>query len=118
MQGQVVEAGSHSELLAAGGKYAELWSRQQAHVDEIYDSGSEELAHEEEGMPPGSAAGAADTAGTAGTAGAAGSSVVHGSVRRDGSGGLAERALDATGAVSPAARGGAGLGGDVPSGTS
>lgn len=119
-QGRVVEAGSHSELLAAGGKYAELWARQQAHVDEVYDSGSEELPNEEEG-----AAGTAGTAGpaAAGPAAAApspatGLGLQHGSVRRDSSGGPAERALDATGDVSPAARGGAGLGGDVPSGTS
>ncbi|KAL4420535.1 hypothetical protein ABPG75_010191 [Micractinium tetrahymenae] len=47
-QGRVVEAGSHGELLAAGGKYAELWARQQAHVDEAYDSGAEEEELEEE----------------------------------------------------------------------
>ncbi|GAB4819644.1 hypothetical protein N2152v2_006690 [Parachlorella kessleri] len=41
-QGRVVEAGSHPELLALGGKYVELWARQQAHVDEIYDSASED----------------------------------------------------------------------------
>lgn len=37
-QGRVVEAGSHSDLLQAGGKYAELWARQ-ASVDDVYDSG-------------------------------------------------------------------------------
>lgn len=44
----MVEAGSHGELLAAGGKYAELWARQQAHVDEVYDSGAEEAELTEE----------------------------------------------------------------------
>ena len=39
-----MEAGSHGELLAAGGRYAELRARQQAHVDEVYDSGSEDVA--------------------------------------------------------------------------
>ncbi|GLC37293.1 hypothetical protein PLESTB_001139600 [Pleodorina starrii] len=33
--GRVVESGSHSELLALGGRYAELWSRQQANVDDL-----------------------------------------------------------------------------------
>lgn len=28
VQGKVVENGSHAELLARGGKYAELWARQ------------------------------------------------------------------------------------------
>lgn len=107
----MVEAGSHAELLAAGGRYAELWARQQAHVDEIYDSGPEEMAHEEGLAPPEAAAGAA-------TPGAAPEPAAHGSVRRDGGGGPAERALGADGQVSPAARGGAGLGSDVPSGTS
>ncbi|KDD74120.1 hypothetical protein H632_c1554p0, partial [Helicosporidium sp. ATCC 50920] len=41
-QGKVVESGTHAELLAGGGKYAELWARQQAHVDQVYDSASEE----------------------------------------------------------------------------
>lgn len=39
VQGQVVENGSHSSLLAKGGKYATMWSRQ-ANVD---DSSSLEL---------------------------------------------------------------------------
>lgn len=34
-----MEAGPHAELLAAGGKYAELWARQQAHVDEVREAG-------------------------------------------------------------------------------
>ncbi len=44
LQGQVVEVGSHVELLAAGGKYAELWSRQQANVDEVYDADNDARA--------------------------------------------------------------------------
>lgn len=100
-----MEAGSHSELLAAGGKYAELWARQQAHVDEIYDSGSEEMVHEEEGGPAGSAAGTAGAEGAAAAAQGGGDTSV-------------QPALNAAGEVSPTARGGAGLGGDVPSGTS
>eukprot|EP00887_Chlorella_sp_A99_P007179 scaffold2.g7179.t1 len=47
-QGRAVEAGSHEELLAAGGKYAELWARQQAHVDEVYDAEGEGSDLEEE----------------------------------------------------------------------
>jgi ATP-binding cassette subfamily B (MDR/TAP) protein 7 len=37
-KGKVVESGSHSQLLDAGGKYAELWARQ-ANVDDVYDAG-------------------------------------------------------------------------------
>lgn len=36
-QGRVVEHGSHSSLLASGGKYAEMWAKQQGSVEEIYD---------------------------------------------------------------------------------
>ncbi|GBF89753.1 metal ABC transporter permease [Raphidocelis subcapitata] len=36
--GVVAEAGSHHQLLAQGGKYAELWARQ-ATVDDLYDGG-------------------------------------------------------------------------------
>lgn len=55
-QGQVVEAGSHSELLEAGGKYAELWARQ-ASVDDVYDSGGtdSETLLTEQGSSSGSA---------------------------------------------------------------
>ena len=35
--GKVVEYGSHNDLLARGGRYADLWSRQSSHVDEVYD---------------------------------------------------------------------------------
>lgn len=88
----MVEAGPPAELLAQGGKYAELWARQQAHVDEVYDSGAEELLDEESG--------AAGAAGGAAAAPAAAAAAAGG------------------GRASPAARGGAGLGGDLPSGTS
>lgn len=43
MQGRVVETGTHSGLLAKGGKYATMWSRQ-ANVD---DSSALELLDEE-----------------------------------------------------------------------
>ena len=56
-QGRVVEAGPHGELLAQGGKYAELWARQQAHVDEIYDSASEDVEGPAAGGGSGGAAG-------------------------------------------------------------
>jgi ABC transporter ATM len=36
--GRVAEAGSHGELLEAGGRYAALWARQ-ASVDDVYDAG-------------------------------------------------------------------------------
>ena len=34
----MVESGSHAELLARGGRYSELWARQQSRVDDVYDS--------------------------------------------------------------------------------
>lgn len=72
-EGRVVEAGPHAELLASGGKYAELWARQQAHVDDVYDSGSEEEELEKEKQAAAAAAGAAAgaTAGAAAAPGAA-----------------------------------------------
>jgi ATP-binding cassette subfamily B protein len=36
--GVVAEAGSHAQLLAAGGRYADLWARQQT-VDDLIDGG-------------------------------------------------------------------------------
>jgi len=41
--GRAVEAGSHSALLAAGGRYAELWSRQ-ATMEEALGQSDEEAA--------------------------------------------------------------------------
>jgi len=35
--GRVVEHGSHGALLVKGGKYAEMWAKQQGSVEEIYD---------------------------------------------------------------------------------
>ena len=56
LQGRVVEAGSHGELLAAGGKYAELWQRQHVRVDDVYDS-ADEFEAESAGMVDSSDAG-------------------------------------------------------------
>lgn len=74
--GRVVEAGSHQQLLAQGGKYAELWSRQ-ATVDDLYDSGPEDGGPPagdggdgDGGAPDGAAASAAE--GDAGGKGAGG----------------------------------------------
>lgn len=44
LQGRVVETGTHSSLLAKGGKYATMWSRQ-ANVD---DSSALELLEDHE----------------------------------------------------------------------
>jgi ABC-type multidrug transport system ATPase subunit len=49
-EGQVLESGSHGELLAKNGRYAELWARQ-ATVDDLYDpvpSADEETLPEEQ----------------------------------------------------------------------
>jgi ATP-binding cassette, subfamily B, heavy metal transporter len=41
--GQVAEEGSHAELLDKGGRYADLWARQQATAgEEVYDDGDVE----------------------------------------------------------------------------
>lgn len=40
--GRVAEAGSHAELLEAGGRYAQLWARQ-ASVDDVYDAGGTDV---------------------------------------------------------------------------
>lgn len=82
-----MEAGPHSELLAAGGKYAELWARQQAHVDEVYDSGAEEAELQEEATAAATqVARGRDVSsiglGTGSTAAAAGSSEPHGVPRK------------------------------------
>ena len=42
--GRVVETGTHGELLARGGKYKELWERQQSSgADAVYDAASRNL---------------------------------------------------------------------------
>ncbi|SFC57569.1 ABC transporter ATP-binding protein/permease [Collimonas sp. OK412] len=33
--GHIIERGTHAQLLAAGGAYAQMWQRQQAHPDEV-----------------------------------------------------------------------------------
>lgn len=40
--GRVAEAGSHSQLLEAGGRYAQLWARQ-ASVDDVNDEGGTDI---------------------------------------------------------------------------
>ncbi len=36
--GRVAEQGSHAELLARGGRYADLWARQASSMDEVHDT--------------------------------------------------------------------------------
>lgn len=52
-EGRVAEAGSHAELLEAGGKYAQLWARQ-ASVDDVYDAGGTDVEGSDEGGSPSS----------------------------------------------------------------
>ena len=47
LQGKVVEEGSHFQLLARGGKYSELWSRQ-ASVDDFAEPADEPPGHHTE----------------------------------------------------------------------
>lgn len=47
MQGKVVETGAHAELIARGGKYANLWARQ-ANVDDL----AEIVSEASEGIDP------------------------------------------------------------------
>jgi ABC transporter ATM len=68
--GRVAEAGSHGELLEAGGRYAQLWARQ-ASVDDVYDSGGTDAeGSEEKGSVGGSSSsGAGGPKGGGGTGG-------------------------------------------------
>jgi ATP-binding cassette, subfamily B, heavy metal transporter len=36
--GRIIERGTHPQLLAANGAYAQMWERQQARPDEVEDS--------------------------------------------------------------------------------
>jgi hypothetical protein len=47
----VVESGSHSELLARGGRYADLWSRQ-ATVDDVASLDAPPPPPPSAGVPP------------------------------------------------------------------
>ena len=42
--GRILERGTHGQLLAARGVYAQMWERQQARPDEIEDSSVEDVA--------------------------------------------------------------------------
>lgn len=66
--GRVAEAGSHGELLEAGGRYAALWTRQ-ASVDDVYDAGgtdAEESGSEQGGQANGSSSGSGTDGGKVG----------------------------------------------------
>lgn len=70
--GRVAEAGSHAELLEAGGKYAQLWARQ-ASVDDVYDAGGTDLeGSDAEGSGGSSSGGNKAAGGGRGGAGGAG----------------------------------------------
>jgi ABC-type transport system involved in Fe-S cluster assembly fused permease/ATPase subunit len=44
--GRIIERGHHAQLLAAGGAYAQMWTRQQAHPETIGTSASPQPAHD------------------------------------------------------------------------
>lgn len=64
--GRVAEAGSHGELLEAGGRYAALWARQ-ASVDDVYDAGGTDA--EESGGEQGEQAKSRSSSSSSGTDG-------------------------------------------------
>jgi uncharacterized membrane protein YgcG len=76
--GRVAEAGSHNDLMEAGGRYAQLWARH-ASVDDVYDEGGTdaEAGSDAEGSSSSSSSGL--SAGSSGSgAGGAGASGVDG----------------------------------------
>jgi ABC-type multidrug transport system ATPase subunit len=62
-RGRVAESGSHAALLERGGRYAEMWARQQASaVDGFYDGGGTSGEEEDGGGGKASPGGAAPAA--------------------------------------------------------
>ena len=63
-QGRVAEEGSHGELLARGGRYADLWARQQGAADRPYDlTGDAQSEDAAAALPSGEGEAAAGEAG-------------------------------------------------------